>query len=90
MGNPIDASEVSIVFEDSIIVDTAEQKRLSLSEIDARVISREEYRQKYYGETPEEAKKKIEEIGEPEEKDYGGSYRFNNAGDQATDDQERD
>jgi hypothetical protein len=70
IGNPIDASEVSIVWEDSIIVDTAEMKKLAMAEIDAGVISKEEYRMKFYGETPEEAKEKIAEIeGEKPETD---------------------
>ena len=60
IGNPIDASEVTITWEDSVIVDTAEQKRLSLAEIDQGVISRMEYRMKYYGETEQEATAKIE------------------------------
>jgi hypothetical protein len=63
IGNPIDASEVSIVWEDSVIVDTAEQKQLAMSEIDNGVLSKEEYRVKFYGETDEEAKEKIAEIG---------------------------
>jgi hypothetical protein len=62
IGNPIDASEVSIVWEDSVIVDTAEMKKLAMAEIDAGVISKEEYRMKFYGETPEEAEEKIAEI----------------------------
>jgi A118 family predicted phage portal protein len=62
-GNAIDASEVNIVFEDSVIVDTAEQKRLSLAEIDNGVISKAEYRMKYYGETEQEATAKIDAMG---------------------------
>ena len=61
-GNVIDASEVNIVFEDSIIVDTADEKRLSLTEIDQGVISKAEYRIKYLGETAEEAAEKIAAI----------------------------
>jgi len=62
--NPIDASEVSIVWEDSVIVDTAEQKKLAMMEVDNGLISKEEYRMKFYGETPEQAQEKIAGIGE--------------------------
>jgi A118 family predicted phage portal protein len=63
VGNPIDASVVSLVWQDSVIVDTAEEKKLSMLEIDAGVISKEEYREKYFGETEEDARAKIEAIG---------------------------
>jgi A118 family predicted phage portal protein len=59
IGNPIDASEITITWEDSVIETTAEQKRLSLAEIDNGVISKIEYRMKYYGETEQEAAAKI-------------------------------
>jgi len=65
-GNPIDASEVGIVWEDSVIVDTAEQKKLAMSEIDIGVLSKEEYRQKFYGESEEQAKEKIAGMAEPD------------------------
>jgi A118 family predicted phage portal protein len=61
-GNPIDTSIVNIIFEDSVIVDTAEMKKLSLFEIESGVISRAEYRMKYYGETEAEAVLKLESI----------------------------
>jgi A118 family predicted phage portal protein len=66
-GNPIDASEVGIVWQDSVIVDTEAEKRLAIAEMDAGVLSKEEYRVKFYGETPEQAKEKIAEIaGKPD------------------------
>lgn len=58
-GNPIDASEVTITFEDSVIEDTTEQKNMSMREIDIGIISPVEYRVKYYGESVEEATAKI-------------------------------
>jgi A118 family predicted phage portal protein len=61
-GNPIDAGEVNIVFEDSVIVDTSEQKKLAMLEVDAGLMSKEEYRMEFYAETVEAAKKKIAEI----------------------------
>jgi hypothetical protein len=63
-GNSIDGSEVSVVWQDSVIVDTAEEKKLALVEIDAGVRSKDEYRSQFMGETPEEAKAKIEAIGD--------------------------
>jgi A118 family predicted phage portal protein len=62
VGVPIDTSEISITWEDSIVVDTEEQKKLSMLEIDAIVVSKAEYRMKYFGETEEEARIKIEEL----------------------------
>jgi hypothetical protein len=62
VGNPIDASEVNITWEDSVIVDTAEQKKLSLLEIESGVSSRAEYRMKYYGESEAEAVLKLESM----------------------------
>jgi A118 family predicted phage portal protein len=70
--NPIDAGEVSIVWEDSVIVDTAEQKKLAMQEIDMGVISKEEYRVKFYGETPEQAQEKIAGMSET-----SGGFNFN-------------
>jgi len=62
VGQPIDSSEVNIVWEDSVVVDTGEQKKLAMLEIDAGVISKIEYRQKFYGESEEDARSKIEAI----------------------------
>jgi hypothetical protein len=73
-GSPIDANEVNIVWEDSVIIDTAEQKRLALAEIDNGVISKEEYRERFYGETPEEAKAKIEAMRGNEPYGYDGRF----------------
>jgi A118 family predicted phage portal protein len=63
IGEPVNADEVNITWEDSVIVDTGEQKRLAMLEVDAGLMSKAEYRQRFYGETPEEAAAKIAEIG---------------------------
>ena len=68
-GNPIDATEINITFEDSVIVDTAEQKRLSLYEIESGVSSKAEYRMKYYGESLEDATAKIDALKKEEKED---------------------
>jgi len=80
VGNPIDASEVNITWQDSIIVDTGEEKKLSLVEIDAGVFSKIEYRQKYYGETEEDAKAKIEAMGGNSEFSFAGSKTVDERG----------
>jgi len=59
IGNPIDASTVNIVWEDSVIVDTDSEKKLAMMEVDNGLISKEEYRVKFYGETPEQAQENI-------------------------------
>jgi A118 family predicted phage portal protein len=85
IGNPIDASEVTITWEDSVIVDTAEQKKLAMLELDAGIISKEEYRMKFMGETLDDAKKKITEMaGETEPKPKPPFFR----GQQELEDQE--
>lgn len=76
IGNPIDASEVNIVWQDSVIVDTGEEKKLSLVEIDAGVFSKVEYRQKYFGESKEEAEAKIAEMGGSLESAYSGTQEL--------------
>jgi len=73
IGKPIDASEVNITWEDSVIVDTADQKKLSLLEIDNGVFSRIEYRMKYYGETEAEATEKMEAL---KTEDTGDRFHF--------------
>jgi A118 family predicted phage portal protein len=73
IGKPIDASEVNITWEDSVIVDTAEQKKLSLFEIDNGVLSKVEYRMKYFGETEAEATAKLETL---KNEDTGDKFHF--------------
>jgi A118 family predicted phage portal protein len=61
-GNPIDASIVNITWEDSVIVDSQTDKRFAIEEISDGILSKAEYRMKFYGETEEEATKKISDI----------------------------
>jgi A118 family predicted phage portal protein len=58
----MDTGVVNVVWEDSVIADTGEQKRLAMLEVDAGLISKAEYRRRFYGETPEEAADRIAEI----------------------------
>ena len=76
--NPIDSSVVNITWEDSVIVDTAEQKKLSLAEIDQGVISKAEYRSKFFGETEQEATAKIDAIEKTIEADNFENMEFEN------------
>jgi len=71
-GNPIDSSIVNITWEDSVIMDTTADKNLAMREIDLGVISKAEYRVRYFGETPEQAKKNIEGINESNPFDQKG------------------
>jgi len=62
-GNPIDSSVINITWEDSVIQDTTAEKNIAMREIDLGIIDRAEYRVKFYGETPEQAKENIEGMG---------------------------
>ena len=62
----IDFDEISIQFDDSIIEDKEAESVRALREVNAGLISREEYREKIFGETKEIAKKNIKEIDEEE------------------------
>lgn len=53
-----------IQFDDSIIEDKEAESNRALREVNAGLMSKVEYREKIYGETPEIAKKMIEEINE--------------------------
>ena len=53
MGNP--GVTVSVDFDDSIITDTAADKAQFMSEIAAGIAEAREYRERFYGESPEEA-----------------------------------
>ena len=58
----IDTTDMVIQFDDSIIEDKEAESNRALREKQAGIMSAEEYREKIYGETPEIAKQKIEEI----------------------------
>ncbi len=62
----INTEDMVIQFDDSIIEDKESEANRAMREISAGVLSKEEYREKIFGETPEIAKKKIEEIQEAE------------------------
>ena len=59
---PINYEEISIKFDDSIVEDKEAESSRAMRELSAGVLSKEEYREKIFGETPEVAKQKIEEI----------------------------
>lgn len=58
----INTDDMVIQFDDSIIEDKETESNRALREVNAGLISKEEYREKIFGETPEIAKKAIEEI----------------------------
>ena len=58
----IDINDMVIQFDDSIIEDKEAESNRALRELSAGVLSKEEYREKIFGETPEIATKKIQEI----------------------------
>ena len=60
----IDTEDMVIQFDDSIIEDKDAEANRAMAEVRAGLISKEEYRERIFGETPEIAKKKIDEIKE--------------------------
>ena len=62
MKEPLNYEEISIKFDDSIIEDKEAESDRAMRELSAGVLSKEEYREKIYGETPEIAKQNIELI----------------------------
>ena len=58
----IDTEDMVIQFDDSIIEDKEAESIRARSEVTLGVLSKEEYREKIFGETPEIAQKKIAEI----------------------------
>ena len=58
----INTEDMVIQFDDSIIEDKQAESNRALQEISAGVISKAEYREKIFGETPEIAEMKVEEI----------------------------
>lgn len=45
-----DEGDVSVIYDDSIVQDTAAEKRQDMEEVAAGLVTREEYRRKWYGE----------------------------------------
>jgi A118 family predicted phage portal protein len=60
----INTDNMVVKFDDSIIEDKEAESNRALREVNAGLMSKEEYRELIFGETPEIAKKKIEEIKE--------------------------
>lgn len=62
--NNIDTEDMVILFDDSIIEDKGVESNRAMSEVNAGLISKVEYRMKIFGETKEVAEKAIKEIEE--------------------------
>lgn len=62
----INYDDFVIKFDDSIVEDKEAESIRALREVNAGIISKEEYREKIFGETPEIAQQKISEIEENE------------------------
>lgn len=62
IGNTLDYEDISIKFDDSIVEDKETESNRAMRELSAGVLSKEEYREKIFGETPEIAKQNIEQI----------------------------
>ena len=60
--NPMPFGNVIIDFDDSIIEDKQKQREIDKADMSIGIMRREEYRAKYYGETEEEALKKLPEV----------------------------
>ena len=60
----VNTEDMVIQFDDSIIEDKEAESARARSEVSAGILSKEEYREKIFGETPEIAKQKIAEIKE--------------------------
>ena len=75
IGNTLDYEDISIKFDDSIVEDKEAESNRAMRELSAGVLSKEEYREKIFGETPEIAKQNIEQIMEsnPSIKDLLGT-----------------
>lgn len=57
-----DYKSLAIIFDDSIIENKSEEKTQDITQINAGVMSKIEYREKWFGETEDEARKAIAEI----------------------------
>ena len=63
--NQVYNEEIIIDFDDSIIEDKTTEKQSDRNDVSLGAMSLEEYRSKWYGETIEEAKKKLPSQSEP-------------------------
>ena len=57
-----EVAEITVEFDDSIITDREAERQRDLTDVREGIMSKAEYRAKYYGEDEEQAQKKIEEI----------------------------
>lgn len=62
----INTEDMDIQFDDSIVEDKETESNRALREVQAGLISKAEYRERIFGETPEIAEKKVQEIQESE------------------------
>lgn len=46
-----DEGDVAVIYDDSIVQDAAAEKRQDMEEVAAGLVTREEYRRKWYGES---------------------------------------
>lgn len=63
----INTDDMVIQFDDSIIEDKEAESNRAMREVNAGLISKAEYREKIFGETPEIAQQKLEEIANEEQ-----------------------
>lgn len=61
--NKIDISGLKVMFDDSIIEDTESKKQSDRTDVTNGIMSKQEYRAKWYAEDEELAKKKLDEFG---------------------------
>lgn len=61
--NKIDASDIKVMFDDSIIEDTESKKNSDRTDVSNGIMSKQEYRSKWYAETEEIAKEKLDSFG---------------------------
>lgn len=61
--NKIDTTDLKVMFDDSIIEDTESKKTSDRTDVTNGIMSKQEYRSKWYGETDDEAKKKLDSFG---------------------------
>ena len=75
----LNTEDMVIQFDDSIVEDKESESVRALRELNAGVLAPSEYREKIFGETPEIAEKKIEEIkaSEPSIEDLLGGKNQN-------------
>jgi A118 family predicted phage portal protein len=61
--NKIDASDVKVMFDDSIIEDTESKKNSDRTDVTNGIMSKQEYRAKWFAETEDIAKEKLDSFG---------------------------